>query len=272
MPAGVTGDPTRVRQILSNFITNALKFTYHGEVHIEAQRVGPGRIRLAVVDTGPGIAPEVQPRLFMPFSQADVSTTRRFGGTGLGLSICRELASLMGGEVGLRSAPGEGSTFWAELPLPTALSSAPLQEALGEDVSRLRGARALIAEDNAVNMLITVALLEQWGMAVTQAGDGSVAIDEVRRAARIGRPFHIVLMDMHMPRMSGYAAARELRQEYSARELPIIALTAAALVSERDEALQAGMCDFLTKPIDTERMRRTLARHVAAVHAPVTVS
>ena len=272
VPANVTGDPTRVRQILSNFITNALKFTDRGEVRIEAQRVGPDRVRLAVVDTGPGIAPEVQPRLFMPFSQADVSTTRRFGGTGLGLSICRELAGLMGGEVGLRSAPGAGSTFWAELPLPTALKSAPLQDAEVDNVSRLRGARVLIAEDNAVNMLITVALLEQWGMAVTQAGDGSAAIDEVRRAAHSGRPFHIVLMDMHMPRMSGYAAARVLRQEFGARELPIIALTAAALVSERDEALQAGMCDFLTKPIDADRMRRTLARHVAAVQALVTAS
>ena len=263
VPPFVTGDPMRVRQILSNFITNALKFTERGQVRIEASCKAPGCVRLAVVDSGPGIGPAVQARLFQPFSQADESTTRRFGGTGLGLSICRELARLMGGEVGLSSQPGEGSTFWAELPLQAAQAASAQHESAAPDPTHLRGVRVLVAEDNPVNMLITAALLEHWGMLVTQANDGAAAIEAVRAAARMGQPFGVVLMDMHMPQLSGYAAARLLRQEYPAVALPIIALTAAALVSERDEALQAGMCDFLTKPIDAQRMRQVLAQHVA---------
>ena len=267
VPRDVIGDPLRVRQILSNFITNALKFTDRGQVRIDARRLAATRIRFDVVDTGPGIDERTQQRLFLPFSQADQSTTRRFGGTGLGLSISRELAHLMGGEVGLHSVPGAGSTFWAELPLTDTPADAAPGAAQAADISLLRGARILIAEDNPVNMLITVALLEQWGVHVTQAGDGDAAIEAVRRAALSDRPVDVVLMDMHMPKLSGYAAARDLRQEFSARQLPIIALTAAALVSERDEALQAGMCDFLTKPIDAERMLRTLARHLERVPA-----
>ncbi len=267
LPSHVSGDPLRVRQVLGNFITNALKFTERGEVKIEARCSTAGRIRLAVSDTGPGIPADVQARLFVPFSQADESTTRRFGGTGLGLSICRELAQLMGGEVGLHSTPGVGSTFWAELPLADAVVAPAPHGAAGAAHDALRGIRALVAEDNPVNMLITVALLEQWGVEVTQAPDGRAAVAAVHEAARSGRPFDVVLMDMHMPQMSGEAASRALREHFDADQLPIIALTAAALVSERDEALQAGMCGFLTKPIDPDLMRRTLTRHVRRVTA-----
>ena len=262
LPAHVCGDPLRVRQILSNFVSNALKFTPSGQVRIEAHRRAGEGVRLAVVDTGPGIPDEVQQRLFRPFSQADESTTRRFGGSGLGLSICRELARLMGGEVGLASAPGAGSTFWAELPLPAAQEGEAPHDTEARDVALLRGKRVLIAEDNPVNMLITAALLEQWGVAVTQAHDGVLAVEAVRCASRDGAPFDMVLMDMHMPQMGGLAAARLLRQEFGADALPILALTAAALASERDEALQSGMCDFLTKPIDATHMRQTLVRHL----------
>jgi PAS domain S-box-containing protein len=268
LPHHVSGDPLRVRQVLGNFISNALKFTERGEVTIEARCSAAGRIRLAVSDTGPGIPADVQARLFEPFSQADESTTRRYGGTGLGLSICRELARLMGGAVGLHSVPGEGSTFWAELPLPEAeVAPSPGGTATAAP-EPLHGVRVLVAEDNPVNMLITVALLEQWGVEVTQAADGRAAVAAVHEAARGGHPFDVVLMDMHMPQMSGDAAARALREHFDAERLPIIALTAAALVSERDEALRAGMDDFLTKPVDPDLMRRTLSRHVARVAAP----
>jgi CheY-like chemotaxis protein len=205
----------------------------------------------------------VQARLFRPFTQADESTTRRFGGTGLGLSICRELAHLMGGEVGVTASPGRGSCFWAELPLPEATrlpALAPPEPALGE---RLRGARVLMVEDNAVNMLIAVAMLERWGVDVGQAMDGREAVEAVEQAAAAGRPFDAVLMDLQMPVMSGYEATRALRQRAAGQGVPIIALTAAALVSEREQALADGMDDFLTKPIDPPRLQAALLRALA---------
>lgn len=263
LPTSVRGDPVRVRQILSNFITNALKFTERGHVRIEAAQTAGGVLRLSVSDTGPGVPEETQRRLFTPFSQGDSSTTRRFGGTGLGLSICRELAQLMGGRVGMDSAMGRGSTFWAELPLPSAAvpgaAPEPAQQTEASDLARLEGARVLMAEDNPVNMMIAVAMLEHWGVAVEQAVDGREAVDAVHAAARDGRPFDIVVMDVQMPVMGGHEAARELRRHYGPDELPIVALTAAALVSEREEALAAGMHEFLTKPIDAGKLRHTLA-------------
>ena len=265
LPVTVRGDPLRVRQILSNFITNALKFTDRGQVCIEATALAAGGLRLAVTDTGPGVPAQTQARLFMPFTQGDSSTTRRYGGTGLGLSICRELAQLMGGTVGVTSAPGHGSTFWAELPLPAAAPAhAPAgTETEALDIEQLHGARVLMVEDNPVNMMIAVAMLEHWGVRVAQAFDGRSAVDAVHAAARDGEPFDAVVMDVQMPVMGGHEAARELRRHYGADALTIVALTAAALVSERDEALAAGMDDFLTKPIDAPKLRHTLARRLA---------
>lgn len=259
VPRHVVGDPVRVRQILSNYLSNALKFTPHGAVWLSARVADGERLRFEVVDTGPGIAPEVQARLFRPFVQADQSTTRRYGGTGLGLSICHELAALMRGRVGVDSEPGRGSRFWVELPLP-ATEVAEERSVFGslEAGDPMQGARVLMVEDNPVNMLIATALLEQWGVKVTQASTGPQAIEAVDQAADRGLPFHAVLMDVQMPDMSGHEATRVLRRRHDDRELPIIALTAAALVSERDEALAAGMNDFLTKPIDAQRLRRTL--------------
>jgi CheY-like chemotaxis protein len=205
-----------------------------------------------------------QRRLFMPFSQADESTTRRFGGTGLGLSICRELARLLGGEVGVHSVLGEGSRFWAELPLAPAAPTHAGPRADGADLARLRHARVLMVEDNPVNMLIAVAQLEQWGAMVDQAHDGQAAVEAVERAANEGRPFDVVLMDLQMPQMGGNDAARALRRRFTPQELPIIALTAAALVSERQRALQAGMNDFVSKPIDPDQLLRALGKALAS--------
>jgi CheY-like chemotaxis protein len=198
----------------------------------------------------------------MPFVQADESTTRRFGGTGLGLSICRELATLMGGEVGVHSAPGAGSRFWVELPLALAdAHEAQAPETRADDISALHGLRVLMVEDNPVNMMIGVALLEQWGVQAVQAADGPMAIEAVERAHAQAQPFDLVLMDVQMPGMSGHEAARRLRLHFDAQTLPIVALTAAALVSEREEALAAGMNDFLSKPIDTRKLRQALLRY-----------
>ena len=253
----VHGDALRVRQVCTNFLTNALKFTTQGEVVLAASRDGE-QVRIEVRDTGSGLDDATQARLFRPFTQADESTTRRFGGTGLGLSICRELATLMGGSVGVHSQPGAGSTFWARLPLPAV--AAPAAAAAPTDEGRLEGARVLLVEDNAVNMVIAVAMLERWGVQVEQAENGSFAVAAVQSAAHAGQPFDAVLMDVQMPVMSGHEATRALRDSEAGRHLPVIALTAAALVTERDEALAAGMNDFLTKPIDAERLRSTLAR------------
>ncbi len=260
VPETVLGDPMRVRQILGNYIANALKFTERGGVRVEVARAAGERLRLSVADTGCGIDAVTQARLFRPFTQADDSITRRYGGTGLGLSICRELALLMMGEVGVVSEPGRGALFWAELPLPatTAVQAEPQDEAA--IAQRLAGAHVLLVEDNAVNMMIATAMLEQWRVRVTPAHDGQQALDAVVAAERTGAPFDAVLMDVQMPVMSGHEAARRLRERWDREALPIVALTAAALVSEREQALAAGMDAFLTKPIDAEHLQRTLAR------------
>jgi PAS domain S-box-containing protein len=260
LPAVVVGDPVRVRQILVNYLNNALKFTENGSIRLSVRRIRADRVRFEVTDTGPGIDEAQQALLFRPFSQADVSRARRVGGTGLGLSICRQLAEMMGGEVGLVSLPGQGSCFWAELPLTPGDHDALDSGSSGFGADPISGTRVLMVEDNAVNMMIAVALLEQWGVEVSQAGDGQQAVELVEQAAGRGRPFDVVLMDVQMPGMSGHETTRLLRRHHPPERLPIIALTAAALVSERDHALAAGMNDFLTKPIDAARLRNTLVR------------
>ena len=256
----VRGDPLRLRQILSNYLSNALKFTPAGQVLLRAQRLdSSGHVRFEVQDTGLGIEAGVCAQLFQPFMQADQSTTRRYGGTGLGLSICRELATLMGGSVGVDSQPGVGSVFWAELPLPAVTTEAGLLLAAADRAPPdLQGRSVLMVEDNAVNMMIAVAFLERWGVTVTQAHDGHEALAAVQRAADAGQPFDAVLMDVQMPLMSGHEATRALRA--AGHQVPVIALTAAALVTERNAALESGMNDFLTKPIDADKLQATLAR------------
>ena len=264
LPNVVLGDPVRLRQILGNYLSNALKFTPEGEIVLRVRALPGERVRFEVQDTGPGIDDATRERLFHPFTQADDSMTRRYGGTGLGLSICRELAQLMGGSVGVLSEPGSGSVFWAELPLPAAgdgVASASQFDAF-TDAPALQGAHVLVVEDNPVNMMICVALLEQQGLRVEQADSGQRAIDAVDRACEMGDPFDAVLMDVQMPGMSGHEATRRLRERYDAVRLPVIALTAAALVSEREQALQAGMNDFLTKPIVPAQMVRALSRAI----------
>ena len=268
LPTHVRGDALRLRQILSNYLHNALKFTAQGGIRLVVRLVrrpdlrdNPAdRLRFEVHDSGPGIALATQARLFQPFTQADESTTRRHGGTGLGLSICRELAHLMGGTVGLDSTPGRGSCFHAELPLPAVASDefALVDEPAGD--SGLQGMRVLLVEDNAVNMMIAVALLEHWGVRVTEATDGTQALAAVDRAAAARQPFNLVLMDLQMPGLSGYQTTEALRRQYSAAQLPVLALTAAALVSERQRAQAAGMNGFLTKPIDPPNLHRALLR------------
>jgi PAS domain S-box-containing protein len=258
LPQWVGGDALRVRQILSNFLHNALKFTASGGIVLVAQPLADGRVRFEVQDSGPGIDAATQRRLFQPFTQADESTTRRYGGTGLGLSICHALAELMGGRVGLHSTPGQGSAFFAELRLPAERPPAPVPAQAALDHGRLRGARVLLVEDNPVNMMIGVFLLEDWGVQVTQASNGRAALAAVAALQAQGLSFAAVLMDLQMPDMSGHEVTRLLRQQHSAQQLPVLALTAAALVSERELALVSGMNAFITKPVDPDRLRDAL--------------
>jgi PAS domain S-box-containing protein len=262
VPRWVNGDPMRLRQIVANYLSNALKFTEHGVIEVRALRRVDGRTRIEVRDTGPGIALGLQTRLFHPFSQADASTTRRYGGTGLGLSICRQLAVLMGGGVGMLSTPGEGSRFWADLPLRASSAPPVAQATRFAPVDALAGARILLVEDHPVNTLVAEATLAHWGAQVVTAANGALAVQAVAEATAAGTPFDAVLMDLQMPVLGGVDATIAIRRTHGAMLLPVIALTADVLLSERENAMRQGMNDFLSKPIDPERLVRVLAHWV----------
>jgi len=268
--AGVyLGDGPRVRQVLNNLISNALKFTEAGRVAVSVGRRG-GALTLTVVDTGIGMSPDQQAALFQRFAQADASTTRRFGGTGLGLAICRELAELMGGRIDLRSTEGRGSTFVATLPL--ARGERRDRAAVSENVPvahaeprPAEGAalRVLAAEDNPVNQLVLKTLLAQIGVQPVMVGDGVDAV-----AAWESGDWDVILMDVQMPRMDGPTATRFIRDRELAqrrRRTPIVALTANAMTHQVSEYLAAGMDGFVAKPIE-------VARLFAALEAALTLS
>jgi PAS domain S-box-containing protein len=261
-PRDVLGDPVRVRQILSNYLSNALKFTDRGRIDLHLVRsartgeCGAGGARIEVRDSGIGVPSGLRDVLFLPFTQADSSTTRRFGGSGLGLSICRELATLMGGEVGCDSDGVHGSTFWVELPLhPAQGEDMTLPGALAVPAQPLLGMRVLLAEDNPVNRLIVGAMLGRLGADVVEAEDGAHA---VRVASRATPTLHAVLMDLHMPEIDGLEATRLLRAQEATAHLPVIALSAAVLDAERAQAQAAGMNGFLAKPTSEADLLRVL--------------
>ncbi|MBC7376287.1 MAG: PAS-domain containing protein [Burkholderiaceae bacterium] len=255
-PDWIHGDPVRLRQILNNLLSNALKFTHQGELRLSVQTdAASGGLRFTVADTGIGIAPEVQPRLFDRFVQADASTTRKYGGTGLGLAIVDQLGKLMGGHVTLHSEPGKGSTFTVVLPMvrpaaPQAAAAPP------PALSGLRAGRILVAGDNPTNQIVAVGLLKKSGYHdVTVVANGQEAV----RAALAGG-YSAVLMDCQMPVMDGYSATRALRA--AGMRLPIIALTANAGPGEAQACLDAGMDDYLSKPINQAGLEALLARWI----------
>ena len=265
------GDRLRLRQVLINLVGNALKFTERGEVAIrvsnDARQDGLEVVRFEVRDTGIGIAPEARARLFQPFVQADESTTRRFGGTGLGLAITRRIVELMGGEVGVDSEVGKGSRFWftARLPRGTAAAAAVAQPTL---VAAMRPhgvrLRVLLAEDNVLNQTVAARMLEKLGYVVDVVGNGEEAVAAIKR-----RSYAMVLMDGQMPGMDGYEATRAVRaMESGARHTPIIALTASAMREDRDRCLEAGMDDFIAKPVTPEHLEGVLDRWARASAAP----
>jgi len=257
-----TGDPDRIRQVLSNLVSNAIKFTVEGAVAVRFSLGPSGGLRLTVSDTGIGIAQDKLPTLFEKFIQADNSTTRRFGGTGLGLAICRELAQLMGGQVTARSIEGEGSTFVVDLPLARGkapMAAEPAEATAGpQDQRRLR---ILAAEDNATNQKVLQAVLEPLDVHLQIVPDGREAVDAWR-----GGGFDLILMDIQMPVMDGVEAAKAIRAAEVSERLPrtpILALTANALVHQVEAYLAAGMDGHVSKPIELKRLYDAIETAVA---------
>jgi PAS domain S-box-containing protein len=267
IPAELVGDPGRLRQILLNLLSNAVKFTEQGQIGISAEieRSDSSGVVLcfAVTDTGIGISADQEPRLFQSFSQADASTTRKFGGTGLGLAICRRLAELMGGSVGLESEKGHGSKFWftVRLSYSTDQTAGRSNENSGgveqspQDTGRTSKPRVLVVEDNSTNQRIATLLLERMGYTAHVAANGLEALDAVRKFN-----YDLILMDCLMPEMDGYMATRAIREmQADGRRIPIIALTANALSDNREKCLAAGMDDYLTKPLRVDVLAAKLA-------------
>ncbi len=274
LPAVMMGDANRIGQIVANYLGNAIKFTERGTVTVrlsgEPRGAGLYRMRVTITDTGIGIPADTIPRLFQKFSQADNSTTRKFGGTGLGLAICRELAQLMGGQVGLDSAPGRGSTFWFAidcrladatiLPMPEASARSRLLALPGE-----RRLHLLVAEDNQINQVVISSMLGAAGHECELAKDGREAIAAVQR-----RDYDGVLMDIQMPGVDGVEATqciRKLGDKYL--KLPVIALTANAMAGDEERYLGLGMNDYVPKPIDPDRLTLALRRSIATDAAPI---
>ena len=248
----VIGDALRIEQVLLNLVGNALKFTEQGGVTVQVIPVSitksSARLRFEIQDTGIGLSPDEVARLFQPFTQADTSIARRFGGTGLGLSISKRLVELMGGEIGVTSTYGIGSTFWFELPfdrLPD--EEKPKSSATEVKGPRLEGLRLLVVDDSQINLYLAERVLKREGAEVTLMKDGQQALDALRANPQ---GYDLVLMDIQMPVMDGLAATRAIREELGLVTLPVIALTAGVLAEEKQNALDAGVNDFLPKPMD----------------------
>ncbi len=273
VPRALRGDPGRLRQVLVNLAGNAVKFTATGVVTVRVgladAALGAIGLRFVVSDTGIGIAADKQALLFEKFSQADVSTTRHYGGSGLGLAISKQLVQLMGGDIGVESTEGHGTSFWFTLPLAQSLSLTqlnpnPLQPtapAIGK-LPTWQGLRALLAEDNIINQKVAVGFLQKLGLRVDVVGNGSDACQ-----ALTSEVYDVVFMDLQMPVMDGLDATRLLRSSQATINpgLPVIAMTANAMVGARQQCLEAGMNDYITKPVTTRSLAHVLEKWMPRV-------
>ena len=268
LPAWLHGDAARLRQVLTNLVANAVKFTDVGQVIVKAIGAPEGQmapLRVEVTDTGIGLDADALARLFQPFTQADSSTARKYGGTGLGLTISKRLVEAMGGTIGAASEPGKGSTFWFELTLPVSSPSEQpraLERELGQRAVPTSDGEApliLVAEDNPVNQIIAGRMLEKLGYAIDLVADGQAALDAITETS-----YAAVLMDCQMPGLDGYEATRALRiREQGSAHLQVIAMTAHSMAGDREKCLAAGMDDYVSKPIQVSRLAEILARTVS---------
>ncbi len=272
MPAVVSGDPLRLNQVLINLVSNAIKFTEQGEIVVEGTKLHEDETSVLlcfeVNDSGIGLSEAQKRHLFLPFHQSDSSISRRYGGSGLGLAISRRLVEMMGGEIGVQSAPGEGSTFWFTVRLNKA-GTAPFAHhaerapvtagAPRAALDALRGARILLAEDHSFNQQVATEFLEQGGAVVCVANNGEEALELLRRER-----FDCILMDVQMPVLDGLETTRAIRANRSLADIPVIALTANALGEDREHCLAAGMNGFIGKPFKIDEFYATLADFLTA--------
>jgi signal transduction histidine kinase len=265
LPRNLLGDTTRLQQALLNYATNAIKFTAAGQVTLRARLVEENDesalLRFEVADTGIGIAPETLPKLFTTFEQADNSMTRKYGGTGLGLAITKKIALLMGGDAGVESVPGEGSTFWFKARLQKSAAVDSVEDEIPAEAAEailkrdFSGTRILLAEDEPINREITTMILDDLGLVVDIAEDGAVAVELAQR-----NDYRLILMDMQMPNMDGLEATRKIRLLPKYSRIPILAMTANAFAEDRARCFEVGMNDFITKPAKPGDLYETLLR------------
>ena len=272
IPVVVRGDPGRLRQILTNLVGNAIKFTQTGEVVLRAKLAEDQgddvTIRFEVTDTGIGISPEGQHRLFQSFSQADGSTTRRFGGTGLGLVISKRLAELMGGEIGVESEPGKGSNFWFTVRLNKIPADQVVQITALED---LRGLYALAVDDHATNLQLVRTQTRAWGMVCDITTRGAEALDMIRAASR-QRPYDVAMLDMQMPDMDGLELARAIKADPANDGLKLVMMTSMAQRGHAAQSEQVGVAGYLQKPVRQSQLYDCLRTVMgpSAQHPPPT--
>jgi signal transduction histidine kinase/BarA-like signal transduction histidine kinase len=267
IPQTLMGDPTRLKQILLNFGSNAVKFTEQGNVTIHVsliEKEGDScNVKFSVKDTGLGIPEDKLDGIFDPFKQADTSTTRKYGGTGLGLAICSQIVELMHGSIGVESEPGEGSAFWFKIPLKQEKSDLYANEnpdsLIDDDVQKkFKEMKILVVEDDKMNQLVVQKFLEKEGLSVDIAETGREAIKAIESTE-----YGVVLMDVQMPDMGGYEATEIIREKENGtgRHVPIIMLTASAMAEDREQSIDAGADDFITKPIDKTRLINAILEH-----------
>jgi CheY-like chemotaxis protein len=265
LPVTLIGDPIRLNQILSNLLSNAMKFTSRGGITLKAsvkeRQESKAEIAFVVADTGIGIAPEKQEEIFESYAQASSDTTRKYGGTGLGLAICKRLVDLQGGTINVESEPDRGATFTfaIEYIVPAAETKSPDQAAVSDSMKGLAGKRILVAEDNKINFFVANKFLESWGVIVTHVENGALALEEIKK-----QEFDLILMDLHMPVMDGIEATRVIRSSSDKKinQIPIVALTAAVMSEAHDKIENLAINDYVLKPFKPKDLYDRISKNI----------